>query len=211
MTPTMVAGSPLMEIARPRTSAAPPYRRCHRPWPIRMTRVSEPSVAVKSRPWTGCTPSVARKFWLTRTAPTRSGSPPPVRLTRSARSDASCSNVELRLMKSVTSAGEAGRRSKPARRCTSALNSHGITRRSGSANGSGRTSTASTTLNIAALAPMPSASVVSAMRVNPGRSARARKAVQMSCICAERASAARRRAEAVSVSPAPGLACDRRV
>ena len=85
-------------------------------------------------------------------------------------------------MKSVTSPGDDGSRSKPTRCCTSALNSHGMTRRSGSSNGSARNSTALTTLKMAAFAPIPSASVMRAMRVKAGRRASARSAILMSCI-----------------------------
>ena len=48
------------------------------------------------------------------------------------------------------------------------MSSHNITRRSGSGNGNGLSSTAFTKLKIAVFAPMPSASVITAMAVKPG-------------------------------------------
>src|SRR5580704_12982614 len=60
------------------------------------------------------------------------------------------------------------------------------TRRPGSRKGSGRRRTPLTTLKIAALAPMPRASVIKATAVKPGRLARRRsantKSGQKSCI-----------------------------
>ena len=51
-----------------------------------------------------------------------------------------------------------------------------VTRRSGSGNGSGRRRTALTTEKIAVFAPTPSASVMTAAAVKPGRFASARAA-----------------------------------
>jgi hypothetical protein len=72
------------------------------------------------------------------------------------------SNVRLRSSQSRKLSGATGPRAARGGR------SQTITRRSGSGNGSGRISVASTSANIALFAPMPSASVMAASAVNPG-------------------------------------------
>jgi hypothetical protein len=179
-TPRIVAGSPFSEITRPTISESPPNRRRHNPSARSRSRVSPLSSGVKTRPIFAETPSVWKKSPLTRTALMRSGSPVPVRFTRSARTHARCSKVVLRARKSKTSPGEEGSRSNPVRCWTSALNSHGITRRSLRGYGRGRSSTRSIRLKMAALPPIASASVAIATAAKEGRRASARKAARIS-------------------------------
>ena len=78
-------------------------------------------------------------------------------------SAAMASKLRLASFHSLNSAGAAIRRGPSGRR------SHSITMRSGSSNGSGRSSAASASANMAALAPMPSASVSAVTRSEAGR------------------------------------------
>ena len=63
----IVAGLPLIRIALPTMSAAPPKSRCQSPWPMSAT-FSAPGVlsaGVKSRPFAGLTPSTRKNVSVT--------------------------------------------------------------------------------------------------------------------------------------------------
>ena len=67
ITPTIVAGLPLIRTPRPRMSDAPPKSRCQMPYPM-MATFSAPgrlSAAVKSRPIIGLLPRILRKSSVT--------------------------------------------------------------------------------------------------------------------------------------------------
>ena len=82
ITPTIVAGRPFTVMTRPATSAAPPYRRCHKACERRTARGAPApgarSDAVKNRPTAGRASSSARSSSLTAPPLTASGSPPPL-------------------------------------------------------------------------------------------------------------------------------------
>src|ERR1041385_6169089 len=77
---------------------------------------------------------------------------------------ASASNEVVRSLMAAYSWPDRGRFARP----EFARLSHTVISRSGSLKGRGRSRTALTTLKIAELAPMPSASVMTAIAVNPG-------------------------------------------
>jgi hypothetical protein len=94
ITPTTVYGSLSIVIVRPMMFGSPPYRLCHKPsariatWPV----PGWFSSAVKVRPKRGFTPSVPKKFQLTRAPSTNVGSPFPVRLNAHEAQAVVCSN-----------------------------------------------------------------------------------------------------------------------
>ena len=127
------------------------------------------SALPKSRPACGETPSVRRYCAPISSPRMRSGSPSaPVRLysrpeNRAWRSNACCcfSNIRYFGYDQTISRNVPGASSSGLVRWTSI-------RRSGSANGSGFSSSPFTSVKIAVLAPMPSASVVMAISVKTG-------------------------------------------
>ncbi len=69
-TPTMVTVVPVIVIVLPTIAGLPPNARCHSSW-VRMATAGAPrsaSLAAKSRPTTGVTPSSDRKFHVTSAA-----------------------------------------------------------------------------------------------------------------------------------------------
>jgi hypothetical protein len=88
-----------------------------------------------------------------------------------------CSKLWLWACQSRKSAGDTA----PSLRLMRGRRSQTITSRSGSANGSGRSSTALTTEKIAELAPMPKASATTATSVKPGFFKSIRTPYLMSC------------------------------
>ena len=92
-----VAGSPFSRMTRPLTAGSDAKRRCHRPCAMSTSRSRFSSPGANVRPTTGWTPRTSKNCALTRTAPIRSGSPSPVRLTCSVRIDAKLSKVVCRV------------------------------------------------------------------------------------------------------------------
>ena len=145
------------------------------------------SSAVKFRPSASLTPSTSRKLSDTPTSRSRSGSPEPVSVCRRPKSKkakypASVSKLVFSSRHALNVSARVVRADIP---LVPSFSIH--TRRPGSRNGRGRSSTASTMLNIAVHAPMPRASVSSATVANPGdlmscRSANLRLAMMMSPI-----------------------------
>ena len=164
MTPTTVNGRPLIVTTRPtRAGSAPNFRR---QTPSLSSTTCNPagvsSATEKSRPIAGFTPSVRKKLAATRIPLMRSASPLTIRVGAHERISVIWSKLWLRsrqsrnVVKPTFPATPVGPRSPMS------------TSRSGSAYGSGRSSTAFRTLKIAVLAPIPSASVSSATAVKPG-------------------------------------------
>ena len=123
------------------------------------------SSAVNRRPSSARAPIIGSRFDDTRTAPTRSGSPPsPVRLTLDPIAAATSTKLALASLMSKYCDVE---------NQSSAMPSPGerfqrMASRSGSLYGSGFNSSALATLKIAEFAPMPSASDSTAAAVRPG-------------------------------------------
>ena len=164
--PTTAYDAPSSWIVRPTSALSPPYLRCQSPHPTTATRgpFGTSSAAVIHRPPAGLTPSTSNTFAETPAVSTLSGDPSPVSATvplsahaASPAKRSSCrwyskySRVEIHVLSKLLHLDQI-RASVP-----------------GSRYGSGRSSTASTTLKIAALAPIPSASVSSTTLVNSGR------------------------------------------
>ena len=172
-TPTTVQGWSSSRSARPTTSGSRPNSRCQSDALI--TAIAGPplrsSSVVKVRPTIGSTPSMGRRPLETSSAARRTGSPAGgVRFTSPAISAPSRSSVVARVSKSWKSGTDAGSRVVPLCRSVS----HTITSRPKSATGAGRSSTPSSTEKMAVLAPMPSASTITARRVKAGCLASAR-------------------------------------
>lgn len=146
--------------------------------------ISTPSASEASssernvRPSTGVTPSIGSSRDVTASAAARVGSAPSgVSVTSVGTRASRRSSRRLRCRKSWRSGQEAGSWLVPLERSVS----HTITSRCGSGNGTGRMSTASTTLKIAVVMPMPSASVTRLAMVNAGHRASMRAAWRRSC------------------------------
>ncbi len=174
-TPMISCGSPASTTRRPTAAASPPKRRCQRPSLMRATRraFGRSSADVKSRPRTGLTPSTARYSCDTCSPASASGSVSPVRVGPQPPMAATRSTAGRLVLQSTKLPGEAHSSAGPPARRRSC---HSITRRSASGYGSGRRTTALSTVNTAVLAPMPSASVRIATAANPGARASARSA-----------------------------------
>ena len=131
------------------------------------------SATVNVRPAMGATPSIGSKPRLVTSAARRTGSPcGGAKLTSAPITPSSAANARLSRWKSRKSGTDAGSRVVPVWRSVSQT----ITRRSNSTTGVARSSTPSTTLKIAVVAPMASASVRTATTENPGRPASPRSA-----------------------------------
>jgi hypothetical protein len=131
----------------------------------------------KPRPSAGRTPSIGNRSAVTALPAIFCGSPTPVRLKLTELTADIPSNECVCVFQSMKLAGAGVFFGNPRRDASS----HNITSRSGAANGSGLRSTALTRLKMAVFAPMPSASVNTAMTVNPGRFNSMRKPKRMSC------------------------------
>ena len=127
-----------------------------------MAALPSASPASKTRPSAGRTPNIDRNDSSTRAPTTRSGSSPPVicRSRVSKKLTASSVRVSARSSSSSGTVGLEGPR--PVRRPSKTT-----MRRSASGNGNGLSQTASSTENIAALAPIPSERVSRARAVSP--------------------------------------------
>ncbi len=128
------------------------------------------SPSANPRPWTGLTPSRSKKLELTRAAWSRTGSPRPVIVRSSLSMAARDAKEGAWATTSRKFCGEYTPVDRPSHTWAS------WTRRSGSSKGSGLSRTASMTLKIALLAPMPRASVATATREKPGACHRRRRA-----------------------------------
>ena len=130
------------------------------------------SSAVNSRPRAADTPSIGSRDDDTRTAPTRSGSPSPVRFAMVPIASPSCSNPRWPFLMSKYCAVEnqSSAMPRPGERFQSTVS------RSASAYGTGLSSRAFRTLKIAVVAPRPSAIERIAAAANPRLEARARTA-----------------------------------
>ncbi|CAM4242417.1 hypothetical protein COEX109129_14910 [Corallococcus exiguus] len=167
ITPTTVHGTgPPRFTARPSTSGLPPKRRCQSACDSTVTwgAPGASSPARSARP--NCTrgPSTWKKSAVTSPACTFMGeassrSAPSV--TIAGATPASPSKARVCSRRSIRSGGDVG----PGP-CWPTLNSR--TSRASSRRGNGRSSTACTTLKMATLAPMPSASVATATTVKVG-------------------------------------------
>ena len=159
-------GLPLKVTVRPTMSGAAPKARRQKASVSRTTR-SRPSFSSSSRkfrPIAGGRPSASRKPGDTASVRMRSGSPVPVRFVAPSLNAAIAANDVASRRQSKKSAGDTAPYMRPSRgRCSA---SDMI--RSASAYGRGRQRTASTTLKIAVLAPMPRASAATATSVNDG-------------------------------------------
>src|ERR1041384_4204857 len=122
------------------------------------------SPSAKVLPSGGVTPRTRKNSAETRASRSRSGNPDPVRLTASYSIAAMPSRLRLRSWMSQKFGPVKEAWFQP----RSSRDSQMDTRRSGSRNGSGRNSTVSTTLKIAALAPMPRPMVNTATAAKPG-------------------------------------------
>ena len=156
MTPATVTAASSSFICEPATA---PIRRAKRSLTIATGGApSIASAAPNARPCTGHTPSVSNRFGETIDTTTRLGSSAPsVEASPwvNAASDSNARGPRAWSWKSKKSAGDIEFRGIPR-----GFEDHMRTRRSGWTYGSGRNTTASTTLKIAVLAPIPSASVL---------------------------------------------------
>ncbi len=131
---------------------------------------SQVSSEAISRPRPGGTPSVSKKSPRTKRTRMISGRSIPVSVRNVDMMSPNDSNVRFRSRQSRKFGIEV-EIEKPRGLITS-----GVTSSAGSCTGSGSSSTPFTMLKIDVLAPIPSAIVITAMAVNPGRLASIRKA-----------------------------------
>src|SRR5262245_12573060 len=189
MTPTTSRGWSSKRMIFPIAPGSPPKRRGHSSW-LRMTGTGGPpagggpgarngsSSSVKSRPRKGAAPRTRKKLPRTPASRICSGSPPPVTETSGTLFEIAIESKSVaRCRKSRMSGAAIGACGK----LVLTIRFQIITRRSGSRYGSGRSSTASMTLKIAVVAPIPSARVRSATVVNPGLRRSVRTPYVMSC------------------------------
>ena len=160
----IVAGAPLSVVERPTMPRSPPNRCCHMPWLMTTTLFlpGTSSSAVNARPITGCTRAISKKSQDTSALLMRSAPLLPAKLAEPLCAATICSNDVLCTRQSKKVAGATEKR--PYCGTTSLTR----TSASGSGNGSGRSSTPLITLNIALVAPMPSARVRMATTANAG-------------------------------------------
>ena len=169
MTPRTVNGRPSSAIDFPGSEGSPSKRRRHRLALI--TATSSGSSARNVRPASGSTPSTEKNAPSAETAVSRSDSRRALEMSAwSARSRQSleggallAERLELHRADRTRSSDPAARRDRRAQ-----LRPYTWTSRSGSPNGNGRNSTPLTTLKIAAVAPVASASVSTTVAAKPG-------------------------------------------
>jgi hypothetical protein len=116
-TPITVNGLPLRVTSRPTMRGSPPKRRCQSPWLNTTTSSSPPTFSSsgrKARPSCGRTPSVGKKFAVTRSAVSCSGSPSPVRLKTALCRAAICAKEVAPAFQSTKSGSDVEVRPKSA-------------------------------------------------------------------------------------------------
>ena len=175
MTPTTVYVCSSRRIASPITCVARPNDRVHSDSLMRATfgPLAVSSSTVKARPAMGAMPSIGSRPRLVIKAASLTGSPcGGAKLTSVPITPSMAVMVRLSRWKSRKSGTDAGSRVVPVCRSVS----HTITSRSSSTTGVARSRTPSTTLKIAVVAPIASASVRTATTVKPGRAASPRRA-----------------------------------
>jgi hypothetical protein len=145
-------------------AGSPPKRSCHSAWPSTTTCVRPGSFSpvTNPRPSAGRTRSTSKKAALTAAPSRRTASPWPVSVIPVESSAENRSSVFDCFSMSRKFWGDSHAIDLPFQSAST------WTRRSASGNGSGRSSTAFTTLKIALVAPIPSASVSAATSVKPG-------------------------------------------
>ena len=167
----------------PAIARSPPKRRCHREWlssaKLRTARLV--FLGAEGAPHLGCTPSSGNRLAETRSPLSSSGSMcplgPPVRLMRISCMAAISSTARLPLCHARKLAGA----TNILYRFCEGFFSQITSRRSASRNGSGLSSTVSTTLKMAVAAPIPSARVSRATVVNAGAFPSKRTPYRRSC------------------------------
>ena len=177
-TPTTVYRDPSSRMSLP-TTARSALKRVRQNGSLKTTTLARrlSSEGRKVRPTMALTPSTSKTPAVTHWRETVSAVPSAPAITMPptpGTNPAMRSNVRVRSFQSRRLSG-----ATPSR-CDRSVCSQIITRRSGSGNGRGRSSVASTSAKIALLAPMPSASVIAAMHVKPGE--------RFSCLHANRTS-----------------------
>ena len=157
---------PLAVIDWPTIAGLPPKRLCHSS-SLRITARFPPGTSssrTNERPSRGGTPRTEKKSAETRCTWISSGSPPLVRLTRVSQLAANCSNDTLCFFQSRKFAGETEFWERPRWKFFSQT----MTMLSASRYASERRRTPLITLKMALFAPIPRASAITAVRVNPG-------------------------------------------
>ncbi len=169
--------APLMSSVLPTTPGSAPKRERQSP-SLRMTTDAPPgapSSSAKVRPAAASARRTWKKLGVTCSARTRSASPFTTRFTAVGDSSAISCREDACSLYSWYSPGDMGSLSAPSRpRWRMAI------RRSGCAKGSGESSTLSTSVNTAVLAPTPRASVSTATAVKAGCRVRLLNAKRMS-------------------------------
>ena len=162
-----MTGRPFNVTARPTTAGSRPNRRAHSPSPIIATggAPGRSSSGVNARPATGARPSSGMSEGLTRLPDSCSGSPRPLSVKLEKPIALSASTLRARSRHESKLSTDAPKFGRPSASFFSAT----WISRPGSANGSGRSSTALTTLKkIAVLAAIASATVPTTAAVNIG-------------------------------------------
>lgn len=165
ITPTIRNGPWFTRTVRPMIAGSAPNRSRQSP-SLRITTLSPRrrfSSGTNVRPSAARTPRTENRSVDTSANGVRSRPSSADRMRDVSTKAAIDVNARLRSRKSSRFSGDVGKSSP------SGFSSQMRTSRSGSSNDSGRSTTASSTLKIAVVAPMPSASVPTIMAVNPGR------------------------------------------
>ncbi len=177
-TPTTVCGRPATVTMRPSTSGSPPNVRCQKPWASTTTpeRPGRCSSVANPRPRPTGMPSMSKSPSLTLAPRTSRGSPAPSSVKTPVAYASTASKVRLPSRTVMKSGAESAVYAVP-----SGYSVLTTCRRSASRYGSGSRRTPCTTLKMALVAPMPSASVSTATAVKPGARRRVRSAYATSC------------------------------
>jgi hypothetical protein len=177
-------------MVRPSTSRRPPSTVIQNPCDTTTTGAAPgtPSPPLRSRPRIGVSRNVDSSPSVTLAPDTSRGSPKPVSAASTLVTPTRLSNAGSNAASSISGNDIALRAPGSASETR-----HTMTSPAGSTYGSGRSSSPSTTLKIAAFAPMPSARVETAMAVKPGRLSSERAANRRSRIEASTGSFPERR------------------
>src|SRR6476659_8299523 len=171
ITPMIVRGVPSITIVLPSTSRREfsVLRQKSSLMTATFAALSVPSSFVKLRPCDGGNPRTSKKLQVTSAAGTVCAGEPAFRLTTDAPPVPPATSSKISRPNSRNRATVRSLRFNVAERAPfSSRASYTLTSRSASGKGNGRSSTPSTTEKIAVFAPIPSASVKTATRVNAG-------------------------------------------